>query len=52
MAKAKKPLRKGVVASRRAGFTRAQVGRELEELNRIGIALSETLDVEAYYAPS
>ncbi len=46
MAKAKKPPRKGVVASRRAGLSRAQAGRELEELNRIGIALSETRDVE------
>jgi HD-GYP domain-containing protein (c-di-GMP phosphodiesterase class II) len=46
MAKAKKPLRRGVVASRRAGLSRAQAVRELEELNRIGIALSETRDVE------
>ena len=46
MVKTKKALRKQVAASRRAGLSAAQAGRELEELNRIGIALSETRDVE------
>ena len=46
MAKAKKPPRKQLAASRRAGLSAAPAGRELEELNRIGIALSETRDVE------
>src|ERR1700722_4369172 len=46
MSKAKKPPQKGAVASRRSGLSRAQGGRELEELNRIGIAPSQTRDVE------
>jgi len=46
MAKAKKKLRKRAVASRPSGLSAAQAGRELEELNRVGIALSETRDVE------
>ena len=46
MAKAKKTPRKRVVAPRRNGLSAAQAGRELEELNRVGIALSETRDVE------
>ena len=46
MARAKKPLPRQLVASHRAGLSAAQAGRELEELNRIGIALSETRDVE------
>jgi HD-GYP domain-containing protein (c-di-GMP phosphodiesterase class II) len=46
MAKAKKILRRRVAASRRGGLSAAQAGRELEELNRVGIALSETHDVE------
>ena len=50
MAKAKKRLRKRVVASRRTGLSAAQAGRELEELNRVGIALSETHDVERLLA--
>ncbi len=50
MAKVKKPLRKRVTASRRTGLSAAQAGRELEELNRVGIALSETRDVERLLA--
>ena len=50
MAKAKKPLRKQLAASRRAGLSAARAGHELEELNRIGIALSETRDVERLLA--
>lgn len=46
MAKAKKLPRKRAAAQRRSGLSAAQAGRELEELNRIGIALSETHDVE------
>ncbi|MGC2804097.1 MAG: HD domain-containing phosphohydrolase [Candidatus Acidiferrum sp.] len=46
MAKAKKQAQKRVAASRRTGLSAAQAGRELEELNRIGIALSSTHDVE------
>jgi HD-GYP domain-containing protein (c-di-GMP phosphodiesterase class II) len=46
MAKVKKFLRKRVASPRRVGLSIAQVGRELEELNRIGIALSETRDVQ------
>jgi HD-GYP domain-containing protein (c-di-GMP phosphodiesterase class II) len=46
MAKVKKTLRKRGTAPRRTGLSAAQVGRELEELNRVGIALSETRDVE------
>jgi HD-GYP domain-containing protein (c-di-GMP phosphodiesterase class II) len=50
MAKAKKKLRKSLPASRRGGLSAAQAGRELEELNRVGIALSETHDVERLLA--
>jgi hypothetical protein len=46
MPKTKKRLRKAVAASRRTGLSAAQAGRELEELNRVGIALSETHDLE------
>lgn len=46
MAKAKKPLGKRTVASRRTGLSAAQASRELEELNSIGIALSGIHDVE------
>jgi HD-GYP domain-containing protein (c-di-GMP phosphodiesterase class II) len=46
MAKAKKRLRKRVAAPRRLGLSATEAGRELEELNRVGIALSETRDVE------
>jgi HD-GYP domain-containing protein (c-di-GMP phosphodiesterase class II) len=46
MPKAKKRLRQQVAASRRSGLSAAQAGRELEELNRVGIALSETHDLE------
>src|SRR5580693_2035859 len=46
MAKARKLPRKRAAAPRRSGLSGAQAGRELEELNRIGIALSETHDVE------
>src|SRR5271154_2879909 len=46
MAKARKPPRQRVAAPRRTGLSAAQAGRELEELNRVGIALSETRDVE------
>ncbi|MGB2642959.1 MAG: HD domain-containing phosphohydrolase [Candidatus Acidiferrum sp.] len=46
MAKAKKKLPKRAATSRRTGLTAAQVGRELEELNLVGIALSGTLNVE------
>ncbi len=35
-----------MTASRRTRLSAAQAGRELEELNRIGIALSETRDVD------
>ncbi len=50
MAKNKKPRRKKVAASRASGLSAAQAGRELEELNRVGIALSETHDVERLLA--
>jgi len=50
MAKNKKPPRKKVAASRASGLSAAQAGRELEELNRVGIALSETHDVECLLA--
>ncbi len=50
MAKVKKPLRKRAAAPRRTGLSAAQAGRELEELNRIGVALSETKDVERLLA--
>jgi HD-GYP domain-containing protein (c-di-GMP phosphodiesterase class II) len=46
MAEAKKAPRKRVAAPRRNGLSAAQAGRELEELNSVGIALSETRDVE------
>jgi len=50
MAKAKKRLRRRVDVSRRAGLSAAEAGWELEELNRVGIALSETRDVERLLA--
>ncbi|MHB8502009.1 MAG: GAF domain-containing protein, partial [Candidatus Acidiferrales bacterium] len=50
MAKTKNSLRKRVIASRRTGLSAAQAARELEELNRIGIALSGTHDVERLLA--
>jgi len=47
MARAKNSTGKRVgTASRRAGLSAAQAGRELEELNRVGVALSETRDVD------
>ncbi|MGC1483920.1 MAG: HD domain-containing phosphohydrolase [Candidatus Acidiferrum sp.] len=50
MAKAKKQPPKRTTASRRASLSAAQAGRELEELNRIGVALSGTHDVERLLA--
>jgi HD-GYP domain-containing protein (c-di-GMP phosphodiesterase class II) len=50
MAKSKKSPRNKVAASRGTGLSAAQAGRELEELNRVGIALSETHDVERLLA--
>src|SRR5580693_6119773 len=50
MAKNKKSPGKKVAASRGSGLSAAQAGRELEELNRVGIALSETHDVERLLA--
>jgi HD-GYP domain-containing protein (c-di-GMP phosphodiesterase class II) len=50
MAKAKKELRKRVAVPRRATLSAAHAGWELEELNRVGIALSETRDVERLLA--
>jgi HD-GYP domain-containing protein (c-di-GMP phosphodiesterase class II) len=50
MIQTKKPLRKRVPVSRRTGLSAAQAARELEELNRIGVALSETKDVERLLA--
>src|SRR5208282_13763 len=50
MAKTKKKPRKRVAAPRHTGLSAAQAGRELEELNLIGIALSETRDVECLLA--
>ena len=50
MAKARKMPRKRAAASRRPHLSAAQAGRELEELNRVGIALSETHDVERLLA--
>jgi len=46
MAKAAKSRRKRQHTARPAKLTTTRVVRELEELNRIGIALSETRDVE------
>jgi HD-GYP domain-containing protein (c-di-GMP phosphodiesterase class II) len=46
MPKAKKPVRKRVSASRSTGLSAAQAARELEDLNRVGIALSETRDLD------
>ena len=46
MATVKKISGKKVAGVQRGGLSVAQVERELEELNRIGIALSETRDVE------
>jgi HD-GYP domain-containing protein (c-di-GMP phosphodiesterase class II) len=50
MAKTKRRLRRRVAIPRRSGLSAAQAGRELEELNRVGIALSETRDVERLLA--
>ena len=50
MPKSKKSPRKRATASRGSGLSAAQAGRELEELNRVGIALSETHDVERLLA--
>jgi HD-GYP domain-containing protein (c-di-GMP phosphodiesterase class II) len=50
MPKAKKKLRKRVTAPRRPSLSAAHAGWELEELNRVGIALSETRDVERLLA--
>ena|SRR5579859_2010032 len=46
MAKPRENQRKRPAAAPHTGMSAAQAGRELEELNRIGIALSETRDVE------
>lgn len=46
MAKTRENPRRRPAATPHTGMTAAQAGRELEELNRIGIALSETRDVE------
>jgi hypothetical protein len=46
MAYSKKLKTKRPAGSRHKGLSAAQVTRELEELNRIGIALSETRDVD------
>jgi len=50
MAKPKKKRRKRVAVPRRAALPAAHAGWELEELNRVGIALSETRDVERLLA--
>ncbi len=50
MPKAKKKLRKRVTAPRRPSLSVAHAGWELEELNRVGIALSETRDVDRLLA--
>ncbi len=50
MAKAKRKLRKRVAATRHSGLSASHAGWELEELNRVGIALSETRDVERLLA--
>src|SRR5580700_10187636 len=50
MAKARKKLPKRVAVPRRATLSAAHAGWELEELNRVGIALSETRDVERLLA--
>src|SRR5260370_8786603 len=46
MARIKKPPPKRVPRARGKGLTASKATRELEELNRVGIALSETRDVE------
>jgi HD-GYP domain-containing protein (c-di-GMP phosphodiesterase class II) len=46
MAKTHENPRRRPAATPHTGMSAAQAGRELEELNRIGIALSETRDVE------
>jgi HD-GYP domain-containing protein (c-di-GMP phosphodiesterase class II) len=46
MPKRKKPAPKRARTVRSKGLSAARASRELEELNRIGIALSETRDVE------
>ena len=50
MPKAKKKLRKRVTAPRRPSLSAAHAGWELEELNRVGVALSETRDVDRLLA--
>jgi HD-GYP domain-containing protein (c-di-GMP phosphodiesterase class II) len=50
MPKARKKLRKRVAVPRRPSLTAAHAGWELEELNRVGIALSETRDVDRLLA--
>src|SRR5579859_7511431 len=50
MAKPRENQRKRPAAAPHTGMSAAQAGRELEELNRIGIALSETRDVERLLA--
>ena len=50
MPKAKKKLRNRVTAPRRPSLSAAHAGWELEELNRVGIALSETRDVDRLLA--
>jgi HD-GYP domain-containing protein (c-di-GMP phosphodiesterase class II) len=50
MPKAKKKLRKRVTAPRRPSLSASHAGWELEELNRVGIALSETRDVDRLLA--
>jgi HD-GYP domain-containing protein (c-di-GMP phosphodiesterase class II) len=50
MAKSKKKLRKRAAPPPRSGLSAAHAGWELEELNRVGVALSETRDVERLLA--
>jgi len=50
MSKAKAPRRRRAATSRRTALSAAQAGRELEELNSIGIALSGTHDVDRLLA--
>jgi HD-GYP domain-containing protein (c-di-GMP phosphodiesterase class II) len=46
MARAKKSRRQSVPRARKTALSATKATRELEELNRVGIALSETRDVE------
>jgi HD-GYP domain-containing protein (c-di-GMP phosphodiesterase class II) len=46
MAKSRKTMRKRITAPLRSGLSAAHAVWELEELNRVGIALSQTRDVE------